>query len=144
MSATLRPTTARSFPCPPEYLDQVVEPVRSALVSQGFTCQRLNTDDGVIVLRIEKRARWRKLTGLATGLTVEFLHDGQQLQVEIREPQWGDKALVVTIGTFVALWPLAITGSVGAYQQMKLPQWVLALVEDRIAALRAQPQHVLG
>lgn len=128
-------STVRNLPCRPELTELIINTVRESLVQRAFECKRLMTDEGAVVLEIEKRGRWRKLTGLSTGLTVEFLQAAGILQVVVREPQWGDKAVVAGIGTFVALWPLAVTASFGAYQQLKLPEWVLTCIEDAVCTL---------
>jgi hypothetical protein len=93
------------------------------LEADGFSCQRLTTEDGGTLIQIERGGfgGWRKVVGMSSTLNVVFRHEGNAVQVEIGAGKWIDKAVVGTVSLFV-LWPLTVTAGIGAWQQMKMPE----------------------
>lgn len=99
---------------------------------EGFATQQLRTEDGAVLLQIEKQGGWRKFTGMSTALNVVLRLQGDQLLVEIGAGRWIDKAAVGTVSLFI-LWPLAVTAAIGAWEQLNMPQRVFQRIEQLIA-----------
>ena len=87
---------------------------------QGFDSQQMQTEDRRVLLQIKRRGGWRDFVGMATSLNIVFNPSEDTLNVEIGSGKWIDKAAVGTVSMFI-LWPLAITGGFGAWEQMKMP-----------------------
>jgi hypothetical protein len=114
------------------------------LEREDFTVQTLPTEDGGILVQIEKRGSWRNVVGMSTALNIVLDLEGEELRVEIGAGKWVDKAVVGAIGMFV-LWPLAVTAAIGAWDQSKMPERVFGYVSDYVhrrrgpAAVTDQP-----
>ncbi|MBP5673932.1 MAG: hypothetical protein IKP58_16790 [Victivallales bacterium] len=80
--------------------------------NNGRLVQIRNTSDGV-------GGKLKALVGLKTCATLKLLQRGGDLEIEVFGGSWLDKGAVVAVSWFV-LWPLLITGSVGAFKQKKL------------------------
>ncbi|WP_417915068.1 hypothetical protein [Candidatus Electronema sp. JM] len=112
---------SRSFSCQGAHFLEVLSSTRDWLISEGFKTQQLSTEDGGILLQIEKSGTWKKFIGMSTALNIVFHRVENTINVEIGEGRWADKAVVGTISMLV-LWPLAVTSGFGAWQQMKMPE----------------------
>src|SRR5919202_4849003 len=100
-----------------------------------------------VVLQCRERQPWRKFVGMATALQVELGFSDPGLAVQIGAGEWRDKAIVggVVGGVAVAahvlwplalaahvLWPLAVPAAFGYYQQRRLPDRVMAFIEELV------------
>jgi hypothetical protein len=110
----------RSFQCPISLFQELTRTVLGWLSAEGFNCQRLQMEDGGIVIQIEKAGGWRKVLGMSTAVHILFRQVENTVNVEIGNGRWLDKAAAGTLSLLI-LWPLAITAGIGAWQQMKLP-----------------------
>lgn len=111
----------RSFYCEGSRFSELIVSTRNWLTGNGFNCQQLSTEDGGVLLQIEKRGRWRKVVGMSTGLNIVFRQVENTVNVEIGAGRWIDKAAAGTVSLFI-LWPLAVTSGIGAWRQMKMPE----------------------
>ena len=116
-------TQSKSFPCPSARFSELVTSTQSWLSREGFTCQKLQTEDGGTLLQIEKVGGWRKFVGMSTALNIVFHQVENTVNVEMGAGRWIDKAASGTVG-FLILWPLMVIAGIGAWQQMKMPERV--------------------
>lgn len=126
---------SRSFLCPRSRFQNLLLSIEGWLASEGFQHQQLQTEDGGILVQIEKAGGWRKVVGMSTALNIVFRQVDNTVNVEIGTGRWIDKAAVGTVSLFI-LWPLAITAGIGAWQQAKMPDRIFA----RIASYLSQPE----
>jgi len=120
---------SRSFFCPISIFQDLTRATQDWLSAEGFKYQRLQMEDGGIVLQIEKVGGWRKALGMSTVIHIVFHQVENMVNVEIGNGRWFDKAAVGLLSTIV-LWPLAITAGLGAWQQMKLPERVYGYIAE--------------
>ena len=123
---------SRSFFCPNSIFQDLTRATQDWLSAEGFKYQRLQMEDGGIVLQIEKVGGWRKALGMSTVIHIVFHQVENMVNVEIGNGRWFDKAAVGLLSTIV-LWPLAITAGLGAWQQMKLPERVYGYIAEYLA-----------
>ena len=114
---------SKSFPCPSAHFSELITSTQGWLSNEGFKWQKLQTEDGGTLLRIEKIGGWRKFVGMSTALNIVFHQIEKTVNVEIGAGRWIDKATAGTVAYFI-LWPLAVTAGIGAWQQMKMPERV--------------------
>ena len=114
---------SKSFPCSSSRFPELISSTQSWLSGEGFTCQKLQTEDGGTLLQIEKVGGWRKFVGMSTALNIVFHRVENALNVEIGAGRWIDKATTGAVAYFI-LWPLAVTAGIGAWQQLKMPERV--------------------
>jgi hypothetical protein len=120
---------SRSFLCPVSLFEELTHAVQTWLSAQGFNCRRFQTEDGGIVIQIEKASGWRKVVGMSTALHIAFHQVENTVNVEIGNGRWLDKASAGVFGTII-LWPLAVTAGIGAWQQMKLPERIFGYIAE--------------
>ena len=101
------------------------------LEREDFITQTLRTEDGGTLIQIEKRGSWRKFVGMSTALNIVLHLEGEELCVEVGAGQWVDKAAAGVVSLFI-LWPLAVTATIGAWDQMKMPERIFDLVSDYV------------
>ena len=95
--------------------------------SDGYEVQKLSFDDEgndgrLVQIRNTSEgvgSKLKALVGLKTCATLKLLQKGGDLEVEVFGGSWLDKGAVVAVSWFV-LWPLLITGGIGAFKQKKL------------------------
>lgn len=121
----------RSYNAPNLDLNALTTALTGWLRSQKFDGQVLGLSDGVQV-QARQTEGWRKLSGASAAMNVTMRKLGDALNVEIGAGQWGDKAAAGAVGMFL-LWPLAFTAAYGAWQQNKLPDRILAFIDQFIA-----------
>ena len=126
---------SRSFNCPIALFPELTRAVQGWLSAEGFTCQRLQMEDGGIVIQIEKAGEWRKVLGMSTAIHIVFHEAENMLTVEIGQGRWLDKAAAGMLSIIVLL-PLAITAGVGAWQQLKLPKRIFGYITEYIGQSR--------
>jgi hypothetical protein len=114
-------TQSKSFPCPGSRFSEVIASTQRWLAGEGFTCQKLQTEDGGTLLQIEKAGGWRKFVGMSTALNIVFHQVENTVNVEIGAGRWIDKATTGAVAYFI-LWPLALTAGIGSWQQLKMPE----------------------
>lgn len=73
----------------------------------------------------------KKIIGMDKALTIRLHQRDNQLQVELGEAKWADKAAVMAVSMFF-LWPLAITSGTGMYKQNKLVKDIRSTIEQYI------------
>ena len=122
---------SRSFQCPISRFQELTRAAQGWLSAEGFKCQRLQMEDGGIVIQIEKGGGWRKVLGVSTAVHIVFHQVENTVNVEIGNGRWLDKAAAGTL-SLIILWPLAITGGIGVWQQMKLPGRVFGYLAEYI------------
>ncbi len=120
-------TQSKTFPCPVSLFPGLIASTQSWLSAEGFTWQKLETEDGGTLLQIEKVGGWRKYVGMSTELNIVFHRVDNTVNMEIGAGRWMDKAATGTIG-FLVLWPLAALAGIGAWHQMKMPERVFEQV----------------
>ena len=111
---------SKTFPCPASRFSELTAATQSWLSDEGFKCQKLQTENGGILLRIERVGEWCKFMGMSTALNIAFHQVEDTVNVEIGAGRWMDKAATGTVG-FLFLLPLGGTTGIGSWQQMKLP-----------------------
>ena len=95
--------------------------------SDGYEVQKLSFDDEgndgrLVQIRNTSEgvgSKLKALVWLKTCATLKLLQKGGDLEVEVFGGSWLDKGAVVAVSWFV-LWPLLITGGIGAFKQKKL------------------------
>lgn len=126
---------SRRFQCPNNLFPELTSAVQDWLAIQGFNCQRLQMEDGGIVIQIEKVGGWRKVFGMSTAVHIVFRQEEHILNVEIGHGRWLDKAAAGMLSVII-LWPLAVTAGIGAWQQLKLPERIFEYLTEYIGQLR--------
>ena len=93
----------------------------SFLAASGMeTNINCNQDRSCIVLQARASGgSFKQLFGMDKAVTIRLNRVGDNLNVEVGEAKWGDKAAVMTLSMFV-FWPLTITSGVGIYEQKQL------------------------
>jgi len=122
---------SRSFLCPISIFQDLTHAMQDWLSAEGYKYQRLQMEDGGIVIQIEKVGGWRKVVGMSTAIHIVFHQVANMVNVEIGNGRWIDKAAIGLLSTIV-LWPLAIPAGIGAWQQMKLPERVYGYIAEYI------------
>lgn len=111
----------QSFHCPQSLYQDLLSSTQNWLANEGFEHQRLATEDKGILLRVEKHGEWKKWVGMSTALDIVFHQIDDTVNVQIGSGRWADKAVVGAV-SMVVLWPLAVTASLGAWEQAKMPE----------------------
>ena len=127
---------SKTFHCPSSRFSELIASTQGWLAGEGFTCQKLQTEDGGTLLQIEKVGGWRKFLGMSTALNIVFHQVENTVNVEIGAGRWIDKAATGTVAYFF-LWPLAVTAGIGAWQQIKMPERIF----QHIAAFLSPSAH---
>jgi TIR domain/zinc-ribbon domain len=127
-----KPSKSRRYSCAPEDGSRVVAEVKSWLDAQGFDSQQIATEEEGVLLQVKKRGAWRDFVGMSTSLNVAFHQQGDALTVDIGAGKWIDKAAAGAV-SMVILWPLAVTASFGAWEQMKMPERIFDYIGSRLA-----------
>ena len=122
---------SRSFQCPVSLFQELTRAAQGWFSAEGFKCQRLQMEDGGIVIQIEKAGGLRKVLGMSTAVHIVFRQVENTVNVEIGNGRWLDKAAAGTL-SLIILWPLAITAGIGVWQQMKLPGRVFGYLAEYI------------
>jgi len=117
--------------------------LQSYLIQDDFKCQQMPTEDGGVLLQIEKKGGWRKLTGNSTGLNITFHQkDKNQMEVEIGAGSWLDKAGAGAVGAII-FTPLLITSVVGAVKQSKMSGKIFKYIENYLGSV-SQGSPLIG
>ena len=100
--------------------------------AQGFVVQQLGNETQKMV-QLKKGGDFEALVGLQAALTVVIQKTTGGILVTIGQQKWIDKAAVGLVGlTIGPLWPLIITGALGAIRQASLGNQVLAIVDGLV------------
>lgn len=106
--------------------------LESAYRVQGYQAQQLGTDEQKMV-QLRKGGDFEALVGLRAALTVVFQRTAGGILVTIGQQKWVDKAAVGIVGLAVpALWPLMVTGALGAIRQASLSAQVMSMVDGLV------------
>lgn len=119
----------QSFHCPESQYLNLISSTRNWLAGEGFKHQKLATEDGGVLIQVEKSGGWKKLVGMSTALNIVFHQVDNTVNVEIGAGRWADKAVVGTL-SLVVLWPLAVTAGFGAWQQAKMPERIFGHISS--------------
>lgn len=106
--------------------------LETAYRTQGYQAQQLGTDEQKMV-QLRKGGDFEALVGLQAALTVVFQRTVGGILVTIGQQKWVDKAAVGVVGLAVpALWPLMVTGALGAIRQASLGAQVMSMVDGLV------------
>jgi hypothetical protein len=112
-----------------------INALENYLIQDNFKCQQMPTEDGGILLQIEKKGGWRKLTGNSTALNITFHQENEhQMTVEIGAGRWVDKAGAGAVGMLIFA-PLAVTAVIGAVKQSKMSGKIFEYIENYLGAV---------
>jgi hypothetical protein len=124
----------RVFPCSSNKFPTVVDSVEEWLAQSGYNVQRLITENGDILLQVERQGSWRKLIANSIALNVLLSHNQDSLSVSIGSGRWLDKAAIGAVALVFAL-PIALAGltatGVGTWKQYRLPDKIMAFIEGK-------------
>jgi len=111
--------------------------LQNYLMQDNFRCQQAPTEDGGMLLQIEKKGGWRKVTGNSTALNIIFHQESEnKMSVEIGAGRWMDKAGAGAAGMLIFA-PLAVTAVVGAVKQSKMSGKIFQYIENYLASAKA-------
>lgn len=108
-------------------IDALVDFLRKKYQSDGYEVQVLDISDPEVrgkyfSAKAEPDKKWvsnlKKWTGMSSEGTAKLVIHGADLEVEV-VGKWLDKAAAVGV-SMVVLWPLFVTGSIGAWNENKL------------------------
>lgn len=106
--------------------------LETAYRTRGYQAQQLGTDEQKMV-QLRKGGDFEALVGLQAALTVVFQRTVGGILVTIGQQKWVDKAAVGVVGLAVpALWPLMVTGALGAIRQASLGAQVMSMVDGLV------------
>ena len=107
-------------------MEACAEHIRARFVAEGYDAQKLTVNDpaqlGMLVqVRNAKGASGvvKTVTGLSACATLKLVVKNNNLDIEVLGGKWLDKA-AVNIVSWVILWPLFVTSSIGMWRQKKL------------------------
>jgi len=100
--------------------------------AQGYQAQQLGNEEQKMV-QLKKGGDFEALVGLQAALTVIIQRTAGGTLVTIGQQKWIDKAAVGVVGIAVpALWPLMLTGLLGAVRQASFGSQVLNMVDGLV------------
>jgi hypothetical protein len=100
--------------------------------AQGYQAQQLGNEEQKMV-QLKKGGDFEALVGLQAALTVIIQRTAGGTLVTIGQQKWIDKAAVGVVGIAVpALWPLMLTGLLGAVRQASFGGQVLNMVDGLV------------
>ncbi len=108
-------------------MEECAEHIRNTFAVEGYETQVLTVNDpsekGLLVqVRNENGGSsgfWKSVTGLSTCATLKLAVRGDNLELAVMGGKWLDKA-AVNIVSWVVLWPLFFTSSIGMWKQKQL------------------------
>lgn len=108
----------------------IIGSLRSYLTANNFEVQDFLTATGMII-QARKTGFFRTIAGLCatTNITIDRAND--YFSVSFSAGRWTDKALAAGL-SLVLLWPLVITGAVGAYNQAELPNEIISFLNKQV------------
>jgi len=99
---------------------------------RDYETQRLE-DGKSVVVQARKGGTLASIAGMSYAQTIWLRQREDGVEVETGAGRWLDKAAVGAVG-WLAFFPLAITAGIGAYNQSKLAEELLAFLEHYVAA----------
>lgn len=112
-------------------IDGVEEVVCRYLNFSNMQIQTMRDDEYRLIQARTPKGGLKKLIGMDKALTIRLRQHDNQLQVELGEAKWADKAAVMMLSMFL-LWPLTVTSGVGIYKQNKLMKDICATIDQYI------------
>ncbi len=108
-------------------MSECAEFIKSKFIVDGYDAQSLTINDpsskGMLVQIRNATSKAgsiaKGLTGLGVCATLKLAAHGRDLELEVLGGKWLDKATVNVI-SWIVLWPLFITSSIGMWRQKKL------------------------
>ena len=107
-------------------MEECAEHIRRLFASEGYEAQMLTVNDpsqkGMLVqVRNATGASGfiKSVTGLGACATLKLAVNGNNLEVAVLGGKWLDKA-AVNLVSWIILWPLFVTSSIGMWRQKKL------------------------
>lgn len=89
------------------------------LRGQNYESQMLPSQNGAITVQARKEDALRTLAGMSTALTLLISSDGENINVEMGNAKWTDKAVAGGVGVLLFA-PALITAGIGVFQQSQL------------------------
>lgn len=107
-------------------MNECAEHIRALFAAEGYEAQSLMVNDprqkGMLVQvrnAIGTSGVIKTITGLGACATLRLVIKEDSLDVEVLGGKWIDKA-AVNLVSWVILWPLFVTSSIGMWRQKKL------------------------
>ena len=101
-----------------------------AIQDHGFTLRRKEIkDEGVALLRLEKKGLMRELSGLVFTYDLEITSIEGGLLVKVDEGDWTKQALAMGVAWFL-FWPMLITAGLGIFAKGEFTQQLLRQIEQ--------------
>lgn len=119
----------RRFKLQSYHMDDLVQEFQNWMDWKNFNHQRLRTENGDLLIQLQKKGEWKHYLGMGTALNVLFTNEHDVLILQVGAGKWMDKALAVGVGA-IFLWPFAVTGAFGAIEQATIPKAVFNFVEE--------------
>ena len=98
---------------------------------KGMVTQAGRTESGYLVQGKQEADGWKTLSGTNNAISVQMFQAGDILNVTAGFGKWSDKVGAGVLGYFVFA-PLAITATIGALIQKKLPSELFDFIEKFI------------
>lgn len=98
---------------------------------KGMITQAGKTAEGYLVQGKQEADGWKKLSGTDNAISIQMFQAGDILNVTAGFGKWSDKVGAGVLGYFVFA-PLAITATIGAIIQKKLPGEIFDFMETFI------------
>ena len=112
-------------------IDGVEEVVCRYLNFCNMQIQTMRDGEYRVIQARTPKANAKKFIGMDKALTIRLRQHDNQLQVELGEEKWADKAAVLAVSMFF-LWPLAVTSGKGIYDQKKLTKNIQVTIDNYI------------
>jgi len=119
----------RRFKLQEHHMDDLINEFQNWVNWKNFNHQRLRTEEGGLLIQIQKKGEWKHYLGMGTALNILFTNEHDVLILQVGAGKWMDKALAVGVGA-IFLWPFAVTATLGAIEQATLPKAVFNFVEE--------------
>ena len=98
---------------------------------KGMVTQAGKTAEGYLVQGKQEADGWKRISGTDQAISVQMFQAGDVLNVTAGFGKWSDKVGAGVLGYFVFA-PLAITATIGAIMQKKLPGEIFDFMEKFI------------
>lgn len=97
---------------------------------KSLLAETIEAPEGFLV-QAKQEDKFKNLTGMGMATQVQLIPSGDMVTINVGTGKWADKAGAAAAGWFLFA-PLAVTASIGAWTQKKLPEEIFQLVERYI------------